>query len=549
MHNYEKLAEIIAREGVDCTFTLLGDGNMHFVKAFEQYGAKSVYVRHEHCAFSMAMAYALADDTVGFCSVTCGPGLTQLATALPAAVRAHIPLVVLAGESPLDAAWYNQALDQGPLVAATGARYIQVHSPKQMLAQVREAFLLARTTRQPVVIGVPMDMQHKPYDGVDNYTPSLTVMGDPGKVHPDPSKVEESAQLIAGSDRIIILAGRGAFRAGADGGCRRLAERHGALLATTLPARGLFTDDPYNLGIAGGFSSTLARGCFAQADLVIAVGASLTHHTRDGGKLFPQARVIQIDTEPKGLNQGALVADLFVRGDAEVVMDALLERNEETRGPSGWRSRELACRIREDMPDTTAFPAKDGLLDPRDVIAHLDRLLPKDWEIVNSSGHCSYFSSHMYGRRAENFHTIREFGAIGNGLSYAIGVAAARPDNTVVLLDGDGSFLMHAQELDTLKRHGFKILICVLNDGAYGSEVHKLRADGLSDDGAVFGHGDMSSIARGFGIDGHVVTELDSFRSLLDAFSASSRAALLDIHISDSVTSPVMRRNHPPKRH
>jgi thiamine pyrophosphate-dependent acetolactate synthase large subunit-like protein len=155
----------------------------------------------------------------------------------------------------------------------------------------------------------------------------------------------------------------------------------------------------------------------------------------------------------------------------------------------------------------------------------------------------------MYGRRAENFHTIREFGAIGNGLSYAMGVAAARPDNTVVLFDGDGSFLMHVQELETLKRYGFKILICVLNDGAYGSEIHKLRADGLSDDGAVFGRGDLGSIARGFGIDGHVVTELNALSGLLDAFSAGNRAALLDIHISDNVTSPVIRRNHPPKSH
>lgn len=62
----------------------------------------------------------------------------------------------------------------------------------------------------------------------------------------------------------------------------------------------------------------------------------------------------------------------------------------------------------------------------------------------------------------------------------------------MVLIDSDGSFLMHAQELETLRRHGFRILICILNDGAYGTEIHKLRADGLNDDGAVFGRGDMA---------------------------------------------------------
>lgn len=153
----------------------------------------------------------------------------------------------------------------------------------------------------------------------------------------------------------------------------------------------------------------------------------------------------------------------------------------------------------------------------------------------------------MYERSAENFHTICEFGAIGNGLSYAIGVAAARPNNTVVLIDGDGSFLMHAQEPETLRCHGFRILICVLNDGAYGSEIHKLRADGLSDDGAIFGRGDMGSIARGFGIDGYIVNELNALKDLLSRFTTNHRSALFDIHISDGVTSPIMRRNHPPK--
>src|SRR5690606_2014050 len=106
------------------------------------------------------------------------------------------------------------------------------------------------------------------------------------------------------------------------------------------------------------------------------------------------------------------------------------------------------------------------------------------------------------------FLTIREFGAIGNGVSYAMGVAAARPGDTVVLFDGDGSLLMHMQELETYKRHGLNILICTLNDGAYGSEIHKLRDEGLSEAGAVFGRTDLAAIARGFGIGGIRIRDL-----------------------------------------
>jgi acetolactate synthase-1/2/3 large subunit len=176
------------------------------------------------------------------------------------------------------------------------------------------------------------------------------------------------------------------------------------------------------------------------------------------------------------------------------------------------------------------------------VIAALDRAIPKDWEIVNASGHCSYFAAQMRGRSAKRFLGIREFGAIGNGLCYAAGVAATRPDRPVVLIDGDGGFLMHIQELETIRRHGLKILFCILNDGAFGSEIHKLRADGLSDHGAIFGRGDLGRMARGFGLRGEVVTDLSGLPAMVEAHASGEGAEVWDFPISDQVTSPVMRR-------
>src|SRR6266568_7852530 len=80
----------------------------------------------------MAMGYYSATGKTGVASVTCGPGVTQITTALSTAVRARIPLVVFAGESPIDAKWYNQAIDQAPVVASTGAHYVRAHSAKLM---------------------------------------------------------------------------------------------------------------------------------------------------------------------------------------------------------------------------------------------------------------------------------------------------------------------------------------------------------------------------------------------------------------------------------
>ena len=150
------------------------------------------------------------------------------------------------------------------------------------------------------------------------------------------------------------------------------------------------------------------------------------------------------------------------------------------------------------------------------MIAALDRAIPKDWEMVSGSGHSAYFQTHVRGRKPEQFHVMREFGAIGNSISIAIGVAAAKSNGKVVLIEGDGSLIMHIQELETVKRHGVRLLICVLNDGAYGAEIHKLRQDGLDDSGAIFGRTDFASISKASDCAATNITDLGSAH-LLDA--------------------------------
>ena len=545
-HAFDILADVAAQETPGACFALLGDANMNFATRLAEAGCPMIYVRHEHCAVAAAMAHARKTGGVGFATVTCGPGLTQLTTALPAAVRARIPLVVLAGEAPLKSAWYNQMIDQAPFVTATGAAYRALHHPARLAEGLRDAFLEARMTRGPVVVGIPFDLQNAVWTGAAALpAPSADLMPVTSPMPPNPDDLARAVALVAGAGRVVVMAGLGAVAAGAGPACAALADRLGGLLATTLPARGLFAGHPFNLNVAGGFATETARDCFAQADLIIAVGTSLSHHNADGGKLWPKARVLQIDMEPTTLSQGRIAADSHLRADARLGVEAVLAAMA-PRDPA-WRTEALAQRIATAPADSTEFAPIPGLHDPREVVAALETHLPQAWEMVNSSGHCSYFAAQMPSRAQDRFLTIREFGAIGNGLAFAMGVAAARPDRPVVLFDGDGSLLMHMQELETIARHGLNILIVALNDGAYGSEIHKLRAEGLSDAGAVFGHTDLAAIARGFGIAGERVNDLASLPDLIARFEKAGGALLLDVPISDQVASPVIRRAHPPK--
>jgi acetolactate synthase-1/2/3 large subunit len=541
---YEVLAKAFAQEGVETCFALLGDANMNWAAGLAAQGCRMVYVRHEHCALAAAMAFARKSGDVGVATVTCGPGVTQLITALPAAVRAHLPLVVFAGEAPLKSGWYNQEIDQAPLISATGAAYHRLHMVERMPVAIRDAFLQARRERRPVVIGVPFDLQARPWDGPANLPkPSRELLPRPSPMPPHPDDVASAARLFAGAERVVVLAGLGAVEAGAGAACRALAAKTGGLLSTTLPARGLFHDDPFCIGISGSFTPEVGLEYLKEADLVVAVGTSLAYHAGGGGQLWPKAKMLQVDIDPVAVSQGQEVARHHLRADARLGVEALTAALP-SRGKS-WRNEAMAARIRNTKPDSHVFEIAPGLLDPRDAVEALEKALPADWEMVNSSGHCSWFFAQMPSRPQEKFLTIREFGAIGNGISFAMGVAAARPDKTVVLFDGDGSLMMHVQELETIKRHGLKILIVVMNDGAYGSEVHKLRSEGLPDDGSVFGYCDFAGIARGFGLPGKTVKNLADLPKLVSEFAASGGGAVWDFHVSDKVVSPTIRRAHP----
>ena len=541
---YEALANAFAAEGVDTHFTLMGDGNMHWVAAMQKRDGMATFsARHEHCACAMAMGYHCATGKVGVASVTCGPGFTQIMTALTTASRGRIPLVVFAGEAPINAKWYNQALDQPPFAAACDVHYISAHSPQRMYQYVREAFYRARHERKPVVLGVPYDLQKQPLPNIGAYQPSAEVMPHVEPAPPHPHQVDQVVEKLTRAKCPVVLAGRGAVLSGAAAGIEAIAERCGALLATTLLARGMFDHNPFSLGVAGGFARDIAREMGAKADLVVAFGSSLNYYTVDGGSMFPNAEVVQIDTEPAGFAHGMKSGDLHLAADAKLAAAAILAKLPTSgRTAAAVRSPELAHRIRDEPADAAEFAVAPGTLDPRRAIEELDRVIPKDFDSVSGSGHQSYFHSVMRGRKPENYHAIRAFGAIGSGISYAIGVAAARRNGRVALFEGDGSFLMHIQELEMVQRHRLKLLFCIFNDGAYGAEIHKLRADGVDDSGSMFGYTDFAAIAKGFGLRGANVTDVSQFKPLFEAYQTQDKAEVWNIHVSDKVVSPSTRR-------
>lgn len=543
---YKALAQLFAREGVDTVFVLLGDANMHWAIALaEEHGVRLIHARHENSACAMADGFARASGRVGIVSTTCGPGYTNLMTALTAAVRHRTPMIVLAGDTPMSGTFHGQWLDQRPFAEAAGARFIALRDPDRLAQDVRDAFYYARHESRPVVLSAPIDLQGRLLAKAPAPLPSDAILPRSQRLYPDPDVIAQAVTMITSARRPILIGGEGLLRSHAEVEVRRLGDEIGALLATTLRAKGVFDGHPFHIGIAGGYATDLARKLFAEADLVIGVGAGLGHWTTEAGQLYPKARVIAIDTAPRGLWEGVRVADLHIQADARAALSALLAAIPVADGEArtGFRTEAIGDAIAADVPDPRRFPAEPGVLDPRAVFVELDAAVPKDFDVVVGNAHFTFMAmSHLSGRAPERYFTINDFGAIGHALPAAAGVAAARGDGKVMLIEGDGSLMMTIQDLETIARQDLKLLICVINDGGHGAEIHRLRPKGLNAGHTIFGRPHFAAMARAVGLRGETINTLGHFERLFEEHRASGRTTLWDIHVSNKIPARTFRR-------
>ena len=547
MKVYEALASYFGEEGVDTVFGLLGDANMFWMTAMADVaGAQLIHARHENAAVAMADGYARTTGRVGVASVTCGPGFTQIPTSLTASVRNSTPLVIFAGDTPTSATFHLQQFDQAPLVAACEAHFVPVKGLDQIADQVQRAFYLAISDRKPVVLSVPVDLQEQELDSIPKYHGSRELLPEKQAIAPDKDMIKKVADLLKSSSRTVLIAGTGAMSSGARDAMIELAERTGALLATSLKAKGLFAGHPQSAGLSGGFATSAARKLFAEADCVIGVGARMGYYTMramGSAELFPRATKVQIDTHPVGHVDGMRVADHLLLGDARLAVEAIVSVLSSTDyRSSGYHTDENWELLLAPEIDDYVVEIEPTTMDPRIAFAELDDSLSGDWRIVVGVGHFWNFAvPGLTARRPRSHEYTYAFGAVGQGLATAIGTSFGE-DRPVALVEGDGSLIMNIQELETLSRINKPILICVINDGGYGAEIHKFESKGVRGDEALFGRPDLAGIARAFGLNGETVDARGQLGPAIRRFAESPRPTLIDIRVSDRVLSQRYRR-------
>jgi thiamine pyrophosphate-dependent acetolactate synthase large subunit-like protein len=491
----ELVGRALAQLGVGYAFGVVGSGNFHVTNALRAGGVPYLAARHEGGAATMADAYGRTSGRVGVLSVHQGCGLTNAMTGITEAAKSRTPMIVLAADTGAAAVRSNFRIDQSGLVTAVGAVAERVHSPASAAADTVRAYRTAVEQRRTVVLNLPLDVQAIEVPDLEPL-PSLPVLPP---VRPGAESVRALAAELAAAQRPVFVAGRGARRAGAE--LRALADACGVLLATSAVANGLFPDEPWSLGISGGFATPLAAELITGADLVVGWGCTLNMWTmRHGALIGPGARVVQVDLDPDAIAANRPV-DLGVLGDVAATAADTLAALDGAR--PGYRTEQVRAAIaargrwRDVAHDDLTGP---GGIDPRTLSIGLDELLPTERTVAIDSGNfMGYPAAYLRVPDEHGFCFTQGFQSIGLGLATAIGAAVARPDRLAVAALGDGGALMAVAELETVVRQRIPMVVVIYDDRGYGAEVHHFTDADLST--VQFPETDIAAIGRGFGFD------------------------------------------------
>jgi thiamine pyrophosphate-dependent acetolactate synthase large subunit-like protein len=530
----EAVGRALAQLRVRTVFGLMGSGNLSVTNALRDAGADFYAARHETAAVAMADGFARVSGELAAASVHQGPGLTNAITGLTEAAKSRTPILLLAADVAASALRSNFRVDQAGIVEGVGAVAERVHGPDTALADVARAVRRASVERRTVALMLPLDVQSMAIaDG------PLVLPGGPDLTPPAPpaAVVAQLAGALRRAKAPAIIAGRGAVLAGAGDDLRRLAELTGAVLATSAVANGLFAGDRYDLGISGGFASPTAARLLAEADLVLAFGATLNMWTTRHGALVAEgAKVVQVDLDEDAIGAHRPV-DMGIVADAGIAAAALVEALDGTPGEelrSEALAREIAGGRWRDEPYEDA--AADGTLDPRTLSIALDGMLPEERTVVVDSGHFMGWPS-MYLRVPDpsGFVFAQAFQCVGLGLANAIGAAIARPDRLTVAAVGDGGVLLALGELETLGRLRLPMLVVVYNDAAYGAEVHHFRPMGMAVDLAQFPDTDFAALARAAGCEGVTARSVAALDAVRDWLGRRDGPLVLDAKVDPDI--------------
>ena len=526
----------LEHEGVDVCFGIPGGAILPTYDAFARgTTVRHVLARHEQGAGHMAEGYARASGKVGVALATSGPGATNLVTAIADAWMDSTPLVCITGQvrsSQIGSDAFQEVDITGITMPIVKHSWL-VQDVEELPAVLKAAFHVARTGRQgPVLVDIAKDAQEALLDF--EYPDEVDLPGwkPPAKVHR--RQVSEAARAISAATRPIVYAGGGVLNGDACAELRALVELADLPAVVTLMGKGCLPDShPLNYGAPGMHGSKYANWALNKSDLVIAVGVRFDDRVTGKVSAFaPDARVVHFDVDAAEVGK-IRRADIPVVGPLKLALAELGAALGELERP---RHDEWLRRL-EEWRDLYPYRyTGDGALKPQAAVEALrDVAAARDEDVIWTTGvgqHQMWAMQYLVCDRPRSFVSSGGLGTMGFGLPAAIGAKAARPDATVVCVDGDGCFQMTCQELATAALERLPVVCVVINNGWLGMvrQWQELFYDGrLAHTHLTQQVPDYAHLAESFGCAGFTVEDADELESALDAAFSAGRTAVVDV--------------------
>lgn len=526
MNGAQWVVHALRAQGVETVFGYPGGAIMPVYDALYDGGVEHLLCRHEQGAAMAAIGYARSTGKTGVCIATSGPGATNLITGLADALLDSVPVVAITGQvaAPFIGTDAFQEVDVLGLSLACTKHSFLVESLDDLPRVLSEAFEIANSGRPgPVLVDIPKDIQL----AQGELEPWLSTIEDEFTL--PYSELTQARELLASARKPMLYVGGGVGMAQAVPALREFIAVTNMPSAVTLKGLGAVpAGHPFYTGMLGMHGTKAANLAVQECDLLIAVGARFDD--RVTGKLntfAPHAKVIHMDIDPAELGK-LRQAHVSLQGDLTQLLQAL----QQPLDISEWQQEVVA--LREANPWRYDHPG-EAIFAPL-LLRQLSDRKPQDCVVTTDVGqHQMWTAQHMTFTRPENFITSSGLGTMGFGLPAAVGAQVARPNDTVICISGDGSFMMNVQELGTVKRKQLPLKIVLLDNQRLGMVrqwqqmffSERYSETNLSD------NPDFLMLARAFGIPGQHITRKDQVEDAIDALLNSEGPYMLHVSIDE----------------
>jgi acetolactate synthase-1/2/3 large subunit len=531
----EQIVAQLAAAGVRRAYTVPGESFLPLLDACDRHpDVRLISTRHESGAAFMADADAKITGRPALAMATRGVGAANLAIGVHTAMQDSTPMIVILGQ--VESAFLGreafQEVDLPSFYREITKWSVTASSSERLPELVGRAIHAATSGRPgPVMVAVPADLFDGDAGVEQDHLPGVI---DRGRPTPGEGTSERIADILRRARSPVVIAGGGARDAREP--LAAVAERFGLGVYTAFRRQDVFPNEhPNYCGPLVLVTPTETLGALEDADVVLVVGCRLSEITTQGYRL-PRAdqRVIQIDVEPASV--GAVVpVEVGLVADAGDALAAILDHAPDAP-PAGrdWTAAHEAFLTVSSPPEQTTEPP----LDPTAVIAALREVFPPDVVLANDAGNFSIFA-HRYWRFSHPRTQVGPTsGAMGYGVPGGIGAKLADPSREVVVLAGDGGFLMTGQELETAVRCDVPFTTVVFRNGLYGTiALHQARAFHRTV-GVDIGEVDVAAVARGYGAEAWSVSHHDELVPALTEARACGRPSVVDCLVDPDVSSP-----------